>query len=283
MKLALVGLLAVSVGFSADAGYKFAKLDGARVRYQSHGKGPKAVVLIHGWTCDASFWDRNIPALSAKYRVIAVDLPGHGGSDKPEVDYTEQLFARAVDAVLQKAGVNRAVLVGHSMGAPVVRQFAADDPAKTAGLVLVDGSVTRAGTPEDLQKRKAQRAPFIASLRTPEFPQVAGKMIDSMFVAGTAPALRTEIKTKMLATPRHVAVSAFEGLTDPSMWTPGSGVPTLAIFADKGRSDANEKLLHELFRDVEHQEWPGAGHFLMMEQPEKFDSAVLAFLQKIGF
>jgi pimeloyl-ACP methyl ester carboxylesterase len=138
-------------------------------------------------------------------------------------------------------------------------------------------------SPEELEKRRAQRAPFIASLRSKEFPQVAGKMIDSMFVADTAPALRTEIKAKMLATPQHVAVSAFEGLTDPSMWTANSDTPALAIFADKGRAEANDKLLHELFSNVEHQEWQGAGHFLMMEKPEKFDSAVLAFLQKIGF
>jgi pimeloyl-ACP methyl ester carboxylesterase len=283
MKLALASLLTLSLGFSADPGYKFAKLDGSRVRYQSHGNGAKAIVLIHGWTCDASFWDRSVPALSAKYRVIAVDLPGHGGSDKPEIAYTQQLFARAVDAVMQKAGVDRAVLMGHSMGAPVARQFLADYPSKVAGLVLVDGAVSRAGTPEELEKRKAQRAPFIASLRSPEFPQVAGKMIDSMFVPDTAPALRTEIKAKMLATPQHVAVSAFEGLTDPSMWTAANGTPTLAIFADKGRTEANDELLHELFRDVDHQEWAGAGHFLMMEKPEKFNGAVLAFLQKIGF
>jgi pimeloyl-ACP methyl ester carboxylesterase len=283
MKLAVASLLTMSLSFSADAGYKFAKLDGSRVRYQSHGQGAKAVVLIHGWTCDASFWDRSVPALSARYRVIAVDLPGHGGSDKPDIAYTQQLFARAVDAVMEKAGVNRAVLMGHSMGAPVARQFVADYPSKVAGLVLVDGAVLRTTTPEEFEKRKAQRAPFIASLRSPEFPQVAGKMIDSMFVADTAPALRTEIKAKMLATPQRVAASAFEGLTDVSMWTASNSTPTLAIFADKGRTEANDKLLHELFRDVEHQEWPDVGHFLMMEKPEKFNGAVLAFLQKIGF
>src|SRR6266446_5508540 len=118
---------------------RYAKLDGQRVHYENQGKGHEALVFVHGWTCNLSFWSRQVPAFEGKTRVIAIDLPGHGLSDKPQVNYTMDLFARAVDAVMRDAGVKRGVLVGHSMGTPVARQFYRKYPQKTLAIVIVDG------------------------------------------------------------------------------------------------------------------------------------------------
>jgi hypothetical protein len=63
-------------------------LDGGRVHYRSYGSGREAIVFIHGWTCNLTFWNGQIPELSKRTRVLAVDLPGHGESDKPQVSYT---------------------------------------------------------------------------------------------------------------------------------------------------------------------------------------------------
>jgi pimeloyl-ACP methyl ester carboxylesterase len=106
-----------------DGESKFAKLDGARIHYKSYGKGNEALVLVHGWTCNLDNWRDQIPDLAKRNRVIALDLPGHGQSDKPEIKYTMDLFANAIDAVMRDAKVERAVIVGHSMGTPVARQF----------------------------------------------------------------------------------------------------------------------------------------------------------------
>src|SRR6266404_5911527 len=116
-RLLLLLLLATLPLFAADVVY-----DGARVHYESYGKGKDAVVFIHGWTCDLSFWRGQAPVYQ-KHRSLLIDLPGHGQSDKPEVSYTQERFARAVDAVMRDAGVDRAVLVGHSMGGPVALTF----------------------------------------------------------------------------------------------------------------------------------------------------------------
>jgi pimeloyl-ACP methyl ester carboxylesterase len=120
---------------------RFAKLDTMRVHYQNYGEGKEAVVFIHGWTCNLKFWKANIPAFVNQSRVIAIDLPGHGESDKPQVTYSMDLFARAIDAVITDAGVERVALVGHSMGTPVIRQFYRKYPNKTLALVIVDGSL----------------------------------------------------------------------------------------------------------------------------------------------
>lgn len=75
---------------------RFARLDALRVHYRSYGDGKNAIVFIHGWTCNLNFWKANIPAFTNQLRVIAIDLPGHGESDKPEITYSMDLFARAI-------------------------------------------------------------------------------------------------------------------------------------------------------------------------------------------
>src|SRR5690606_18420064 len=103
-------------------------------------KAKKALVLVHCWTCNVEFWRDTYNAFPG-YRVIAMDLPGHGKSDKPRTDYTMEYFAKAVDAVMKGAGVKQAVLVGHSMGSPIIRRYYELYPKKTIGLVIVDGSL----------------------------------------------------------------------------------------------------------------------------------------------
>ncbi len=111
---------------------RFAKFDKMKVHYQNYGKGDEAVIFVHGWTCNLNFWKANIPAFIDQTRVIAIDLPGHGQSEKPEIAYTMKLFALAVEAVMRDAKVTKATLVGHSMGAPVLWQFYRNFPEKNA-------------------------------------------------------------------------------------------------------------------------------------------------------
>src|SRR6185295_15297894 len=123
--MAIVFALALTartaVGQTSSGESRFAKLDDARIHYVYYGKGDEALVLIHGWTQSADAWRDNVADLSKRNRVIVLELPGHGQSDKPQTTYNMEYFARAVDAVMRDAKVKRAVLVGHSMGTPVAR------------------------------------------------------------------------------------------------------------------------------------------------------------------
>src|ERR1051325_7022748 len=104
-------LAATPLGQAQKPESRFAKLDDARVHYVNYGKGDEALVLIHGWTQNADAWRDNIPDLAKRNRVIVVELPGHGQSDKPQTNYSMEYFARAVDVVTRDAKVKRAVLV----------------------------------------------------------------------------------------------------------------------------------------------------------------------------
>src|SRR3984893_6500425 len=142
--IAVAMALAVSTGASgpglSDSPSRYATLDATRIHYKVAGSGPRTLVFVHGWTCDMNVWRLQVPEFAKVRRVIVLDLPGHGASDAPEIAYTMDLFAKAVDSVLRDAGVSRAVLICHNMGSPGVREFYRQHPDKTEALVAVDGA-----------------------------------------------------------------------------------------------------------------------------------------------
>ena len=143
---ALFVLVVLVVAAATAARAAAASVDGIPLHWTSAGAGPQTLVLVHGWTCDDSSWSGQVPALTSKYRVLTLDLPGHGKSGKIDAGrFSMDLFARAVEAVRAEAGAERIVLVGHSMGTPVIRQYARLYPQRVAALVLVDGVVVLGG------------------------------------------------------------------------------------------------------------------------------------------
>lgn len=254
---------------------RYATLDGARIHYQNYGKGRDAMVLIHGWTCNLTYWRDQVPDFAKRNRVIALDLPGHGQSDKPEIVYSVDLFARAIDAVLRDAGVDRAVLVGHSMGTPIARQFYRKFPQKTLAIVIVDGGLRPFGD-------KKMRDSFVDAFRGPNYKENAKQMFAAM-AGPTLPGETLErIRTSFLNTPQYVTVSAMEGVNDDSLYGPDKmNVPVLAILAKSPFWQPDtEQFFRSLAPNLEFQMWEGVGHFLMMEKPKQFNDAVIAFLNK---
>lgn len=270
---AISALVLASASLSV-AEEKWAKLDNAKIHYVSEGKGKEAVVLVHGWTCNLGHWRDQIPELSKRARVIALDLPGHGMSDKPDTNYSMDYFAAAIDAVMKDAGVERAVLVGHSMGTPVIRQFYRKYPQKTLALVIVDGGLRPFGT-------KEQREQFMNSLRGPAYKDVGAQMFTAM-TATLSEADKERVRSSFLNTPQKVLVSAMESMADESLYaTDKINVPVLAILAKTPFWPADtEQFLRSLAPDLDYQMWEGVDHFLFMGKPKEFDAAVIAFLNK---
>lgn len=115
-------------------------VDGAELAVDVDGDGAPAVVLVHGALCSRADWANQQHALRDEFRVIAVDLRGHGSSTGAPRSCSIEQFARDVREVVTQLDASPAVFVGHSMGARVVLELAARFPAEVAGLVLVDGS-----------------------------------------------------------------------------------------------------------------------------------------------
>lgn len=253
----------------------FADLDGLRVHYQRTGRGKTTLVFIHGWTCDSTFWKPQVAAFEKTHQVVLVDLPGHGKSDKPPIQYTMDLFARAVDAALKAAGVEKAVLIGHSMGAPVIRQFYRLFPEKTLAIVAVDGSIIAA------QGQAEGFVNFSRALEEQNDQTLQAAVIDGMFGQNAPQQLREYVRSVMLAAPRHVTVSAMKAMADPAVWNEDPiAVPVLLIMAHRDPPPPAEfvQRLHKTAPKIEEHTMTGVGHFLMMENPDGFNRLLQAFL-----
>jgi pimeloyl-ACP methyl ester carboxylesterase len=281
--------LAVSKEKEAPRGEsKWTKLDATRIHYVNYGKGDEALVLIHGWTQNVDGWRDQIADFANRGRVIAIDLPGHGKSDKPRFTnasvpkdqpsppfvYSMELFARAVEAVMRDAGIKRAVLIGHSMGTPIARQFYRKYPEKTLGIVIVDGAL-RPFFP------KAMMDGLITGLRGPNHRQTIEQMF-GMMMGGISEEGKARITSSTLNTPQHVFVSAMEGMADSSIWGEDKiNVPVLAIMARSPMFPPDVESGYRLLApSIEFQMWDGVGHFIMMEKPKEFNAAVLKWLDR---
>jgi pimeloyl-ACP methyl ester carboxylesterase len=89
---------------------------GVPIAYDSAGSGDTTLIFVHGWSCDRSYWREQMPAFSGEYRVVAVDLGGHGASPADREDWSIESFGQDAAAVAAAAGADRIVLIGHSMG-----------------------------------------------------------------------------------------------------------------------------------------------------------------------
>jgi pimeloyl-ACP methyl ester carboxylesterase len=259
---------------------RFATLDGAKVHYKSLGNpaAKTAVVFVHGWSCDLTSWRAQVPAFEGKARMLLVDLPGHGKSDRPAVDYTMERFANAVEAVMRDSGVERALLVGHSMGTPVARQFWRKYPGKTIGIAAVDGALR---TPF---KDPAQVEKFAAMFSGPDFPKAMDGFLGATLGASTPESVKADVRKMASGATQQVAVSAMRNQFDPAIWKDDPiGVPLQVIVAKSPMWNADYfAYVRTLNPSVEIHEIPDAGHFVMMEKPAEVNALLLGFASKTG-
>ncbi|HEY1758081.1 MAG TPA: alpha/beta hydrolase [Bryobacteraceae bacterium] len=274
-----LGLLALPA-LAADSVSHFAPFDGLKVHYESYGSGKEAVVFIHGWTCDLTFWRGQAPVYRNR-RSLLIDLPGHGESDKPKVAYPLEFFARGIEAVLRDAGVEHAVLVGHSLGGPIAYSFIQLFPSQAKALVLVDATVSN--LPADASFQAAQQVQYqqrAQNLSGPAGVKNFLAAVNAMFSARTPPSLRDQIRAKMLATPEYVRVAAVTSPSEIPSPAPGVtyNVPALAIQAAQKGTEQRAAAMRSIFPKLRLEKWVGSGHFLMMEDPARFNRSLERFL-----
>jgi pimeloyl-ACP methyl ester carboxylesterase len=184
------------------------------------------------------------------------------------------LFARSVEAVRIEAKAGKIVLVGHSMGTPVIRAYARLYPASVAGMVPVDGALHLSGSPN---------APNPDRMKGPEGLKNREVMIRGMFGKSATPAIQDHILKMMLAAPETTAYQAMAATFAAPNWIEESfQVPALGIYADHSASD-DPVYFKKIFPNGSAVEVPGTGHFVMMEKPAEFNRLLADFLPKASF
>jgi len=257
-----------------------ASVDGLKIHSASAGKGQTTLVFVHGWTCDSTSWAAQVPVLAKKYRVITLDLPGHGQSGSPaDGKFSMDLFARAVESVREEARVDKIVLVGHSMGAPVIRQYARLYPQHVIALVAVDGPLDMRNFGQPQRGGAAFAPPPVTG---PDGLKNRETMIRSMFTPHTPQPLQQQILTMMLKAPEATAGGAMSAMFDPALRKADvAPAPAYAIYAGTAQMPKAEDMKQALPR-YEATQIAGTGHFVMMEKPDEFNQLLTAFVEKVS-
>src|SRR5262249_875057 len=110
-------------------------VDGTSIVYGIAGHGEPAIVFVHGWACDRSLWRDQVAYFAKSRQVITLDLAGHGSSGRGRTEWTIERFAEDVAAVVRASGAKKVILVGHSLGGPVVVEAALRVPEQTVAVV----------------------------------------------------------------------------------------------------------------------------------------------------
>ena len=168
----LLWLMAFVVSMSGDpsaahaAQGRAASADGVAIAYEDHGAGTPVLVFVHGWSCDRTYWKGQFEPLGRRYRVVAIDLAGHGESETSRQAWTMAAFGTDVAAVVETLGLARVILIGHSMGGDVIVEAARRLRGRVAGLVWVD-VYRKLDAPPTAERIEAFVAPFRADFPEP--------------------------------------------------------------------------------------------------------------------
>jgi pimeloyl-ACP methyl ester carboxylesterase len=246
--------------------------------FRAIGQGP-AVVFLHGLAGNSLSWVRQFPALSARYRVVAWDAPGFGGSDTVAPDV--EAFAEALGGLLDHLDCGSAALVGHSMGGVVAARFAGRHPARVTRLVL---SCTHAGygDPADspAQPRVEQRVRELATLGADEYGRIRAR---GLFPAGSADLEAMGLAARVAAEARPDGIrcsTRMLQLADNRPFLPGLTMPVLVITGERDPV-VNPRLgdeLRALTPQARRAEMPGVGHAPYLENPGAYNALLDEFL-----
>lgn len=274
----------------------FLDVDGVTLHYRTAGEpeAPVALVLLHGFGASTYSWRDQLPLLADRAYVVAVDRPPFGLSERPlppyatDNPYTPAQSAEQVITLMDALGIEQAVLVGHSAGAPIALEVAVRDPERVVGLVLESPAVYQ-----------ARSTPAIASalLRSPQLRRIgpllvrriAGEGADDFIrsayydpdvatpevLAGYRLPLRTKDWDRglweLVAAPRHVSSDELLGQID---------VPTLVI---AGKEDTfvpfgDSAKVSEAIRGATLVPFAATGHLPHEEDPERFANEIFRYL-----
>lgn len=257
---------------------KHAEVDGRRIRYLEQGNSNETVVLLHGLGGMAERWLPIVPHLSKKYRVIMPDLIGYGKSDKPQVDYTPDLFRRVILGFLEALSLTEVFMVGTSLGGEIVADCAATEgsPVKKAVLVSPAG-IMKKSTP-------ALDAYTLAALYpTHESVRIAYQMMSGTRREISDDAIENFISNMTRPNAKMVFLSTLLGMKNSPVIKEKLGLIRIPVLLIWGTEDSliPFEYAKEFASSIPHCDFnpmAGCGHIPYEEKPEEFSSLILEFL-----
>ncbi len=248
--------------------------NGVALFYEEAGGGEPPVLLVHGIACDHTYLAPQFEHFRGGHRVVAVDLRGHGRSDAPRQEYTIEGFADDLAWMCDRLGIEKPVVVGHSLGGEISLALAASFTDLPAAVVAMDSTIVPP------QERSGMMRPFIESLRSPAYPEELRRYFSKFFLPTDDQERKARILNRAPSTPQHqhVVASAWEdGLFAYDTAAAACRAPVLYI--DAGTPNTDLVRFGELCPRLVVGKTVGSGHFVQLEVPEQVNAMIERFLE----
>ncbi len=247
--------------------------DNVLIRYDDRGAGEIAVVLVHGWNCDKDYWQLQRDLLAERYRVVSIDLAGHGASGEDRDAWSIAAFGGDVEAVADALELDSVVLVGHSLGGSVVLDAALKLGDRVREVIVVDA----------LREPEQMMAPAMVSAvldnMDADYASTVTNIVQTMFVEDSPQRVRDFVIRDMSSSPPRVGKGALLALAayDPMLALREITVPLTLINSDY--QPTNVAVFEATLENFEYVEMSGIGHFLMLEDPDRFTGLLAAAIE----
>ncbi len=252
--------------------------DGSKIYYEVAGQGKTALLFVHGWMGNSSWWNHQRDYFSKKYLIVQMDLAGHGKSDKSRTDWSVQNYAYDIEAVANKLAVEKIILVGHSMSGSNIT-LAYPLIKKTVALILVD-------TLKNLDQQLMPQDQFdqFFGMYRKEFKRTIKKITPQYLFVKTSPKEVVErLINEFLEHSPELSVATLQPFykTDIRDTAKKIGIPVRAINAELPPTET--EITKKYFKDFSFKTISGVGHYPMLENPNEFNHQLETILNELNF
>ncbi len=253
--------------------------DKEQIAYSVNGRGKTSLIFIHGWSLDSRLWQNQTQYFSKEYQVITIDLAGHGNSSYNREDYTMVAFANDIKAVLDKEGINSAILIGHSMGGGVIAEAAKLMPNKVVGIIGVDTSQNVA-----LKLTQAELNVMTKPFED-NFQSAMRAFVKEAFPKNVEAETLYRVSEDMASAPKNIALNQFRNYL--GQYISGESyrvfkdinVPLVLVNAKLWPTDSAENKKY--IKDYSIYFIEETGHFPMLENPSEFNKILLKAVKSV--
>ncbi len=276
-------LLVLTLTLPATASTTWPKMalsrDKTPISYEVYGSGEPTLLFVHGWSCDSRYWRMQVEQFAKKYRVVVMDLAGHGHSGMNRACYSMQGFAEDVQAVAEAVGSKSLILIGHSMSGEVVAHAARLMPDRVIGLIGVD-SLDNIEYPLSRREAEAMIAPLLD-----DFKNESRNFVATMMRSDSDPAIREWILDDMSSAPADVALETMEGYLFEYVTGATARVfdeikvPVVCVNGDLWPVNLEANRRH--ITSFEVITVAGGDHFLMLNRANTFNQALEQAIYKV--
>lgn len=259
-------------------------VNGLNLHYEASGQGDTTLVCLHGISSNLRSWRHQLAGLGERYRVIAWDAPGYGRSDDPPGPFVMSYLADQLAGLLEALGLEKAVIMGLSMGGVVAQEFYRRQASKVSALVLADTNTGGGARPA--QERQTRLEARLKAIETMTPAGMGRQRAPHLLSPSASPELIREVEAMISELHplgfRYAAI-ALDG-ADTREVLPTITVPTLVLWGNQDTVTplTEAQALHAGIPNAQFEVIPGAGHLSNLEQPAIFNRLVASFLNKQG-